>query len=625
MKRMSKIAYLKLVTLISFVCITLGNIVAYNNPAKGYELSIYESTPFSIWVSLFFAMVMGLFIVTYNMKYKCPMYISFLGLLVLLTCRLSVQCLPYVRGYYTFNYDHVSHIGLIKDIINTGFFPDYVFYPITHILLSEITLVTNLHVLLVSNCTAAVVSLFYLVSLYLIANFCFDKNIAFLAITTATLVIFDEYSVLLMPNGLSMLFIPFFLFLFFKSKDSSKYPIVLLIIIFLYPFFHPFSSFIVIIYLFSANIIIFLCGLLLSSKPPLSGLLGKIYENIHRNTSFLQNTSLLDSLSLPKKSDYNFNFSATLVLLIIWILWILSFACFFPSIRRLFHSILFLDDSSALVEMGSKLDKVGLQGWDVLYLLMKDQGDTLIFLLFTFLSVYIFFKIKNRYNEPLIYVCLIVLTTITGLFYLSYLSGIIPGLSNFNASRLLVFIPLFTPIYVGHVFHTVLKKNNFLILSFCLIIVLASTVSGVGLYTSPYKLRPSLQVTQMDVDGGKWALNYKNIDVNYTYITTSPPRRIADYVIGHSERKSRKDFLYQGVKSQIPDHFNYSYYEKVGDSYDEDKYAVIHKLDRIVYSTVWKNVGRFSDTDFIYMERDSTVEKLYSNGECDVYYIHSNI
>jgi hypothetical protein len=125
----------------------------------------------------------------------------------------------------------------------------------------------------------------------------------------------------------------------------------------------------------------------------------------------------------------------------------------------------------------------------------------------------------------------------------------------------------------------------------------------------------------MDVDGSAWDITYKNTSIDSIYIQTSPLYKIADLTIGYTQKIKRTDF--GNVYSQIPDHFNYSNYSGLGYSYTEDKYSLIHKMDKIAYTTVWKVVGRFGEKDFATLENDSTVDKLYSNNECCVFYIHS--
>ena len=101
----------------------------------------------------------------------------------------------------------------------------------------------------------------------------------------------------------------------------------------------------------------------------------------------------------------------------------------------------------------------------------------------------------------------------------------------------------------------------------------------------------------------------------------SPTYRFADAILNKGESDRRVDISH--YPPNIPDHFNYTSYEFLGNSYSKNKYAVITMFDKIIYDTVWDTVGRFNKDDFEKLEQDSTVDKLYSNGGCDAWYIHA--
>jgi len=124
----------------------------------------------------------------------------------------------------------------------------------------------------------------------------------------------------------------------------------------------------------------------------------------------------------------------------------------------------------------------------------------------------------------------------------------------------------------------------------------------------------------MDMAGMAWFIEEKESTIKCIQIM-SPPRRFAQGILGTVEAKKRSDIK---RSPQFRDHFAYDEYDTVGEQYAEDKYAAITKFDRILYSTVWKVVGRFDEADFERLEQDPTVSKLYSNGELDVYLIHSS-
>jgi hypothetical protein len=119
--------------------------------------------------------------------------------------------------------------------------------------------------------------------------------------------------------------------------------------------------------------------------------------------------------------------------------------------------------------------------------------------------------------------------------------------------------------------------------------------------------------------GMAWLFEEKNTAIG-CIIIMSPPKRYADGILGTVESDKRNDI--RGDVVQCSDHFGYANYDTLGEQYPVDKYAGITKQDRVLYSTVWQAVGRFNNTDFERLDRDKTVDKLYSNSELDVYYIH---
>jgi hypothetical protein len=276
--------------------------------------------------------------------------------------------------------------------------------------------------------------------------------------------------------------------------------------------------------------------------------------------------------------------------------------------------------------MSNTLNKINIRGFDLLELFVRIMGDDFIFLILSFVSFIIFLKSstedKKKHENLLI---LLALTLFFGSMYSGYLFNIIPGIENIGSDRLTAYLVIFTPISAGFVYqHLLVKKINakrFNIKPFiCLIIIMsASIISIFSLYTSPYVLRPTPEVTKMDIDGTTWLLNHKDPSITCAEIM-SPVFRFADCVLGHDSVRHRIDVLYS---VSIPDHFNYTYKTYLGNSYTEDRYSLITKFDTVIYDTVWKAVGRFDTEDFEKLNFDSTVDKLYSNGETNVYYIHS--
>jgi hypothetical protein len=51
-----------------------------------------------------------------------------------------------------------------------------------------------------------------------------------------------------------------------------------------------------------------------------------------------------------------------------------------------------------------------------------------------------------------------------------------------------------------------------------------------------------------------------------------------------------------------------------------DTYIVISEIDRVTYEGAWNSVGRFAAQDFEMIGEDYAVDRIYSNGELDVWY-----
>lgn len=590
---------LKIVAIFSFTLIIISSSISYLNPVKGYELSIYESTPILVWIFLIMSIAGGFTIILhqiYTEEYKSSNF-WLMGFFLVILNRVTLLYIPYIRGYYTWNGDNITHFGLVKSILHTGYVPCDIFYPITHILLSISISISGMPIELIVNHSTGLFSIFYAVSIYLLATVVLQSRDAqLLSAAAISGVLFNGYDVYVMPNGWSIMYLPFVFFIFFSllnsNKSSVKYTLLLVILLILYPFFHPLSSAIIILFFITIGFSMIFLYIIGEKKK----------HDINRLLDF-------------------FPIKLIAIELTIFLSWIMTFQGFNVNIINLYNSITKGHGPDALVQMAEKLDKINIHGIDFLNLIIKIMGDDIIFLVLSIIAVIIIFKNKeDRKGSYNLIIILGIIFTI-GIIYLAYLFNIIPGLGNIGSERLLAYLVIFTPLPVGHTFKNLIGKKKYAGIIICLVIVIiASTISIFSLYSSPYILRPNIQVTQMDIYGMSWFFENKDRNISDTGIM-SPSYRFADAILGIDEVLKRSDIKH--YFPQIPDHFNYSFNKSLGKSYTQDKYSVITMLDRTIYDTVWKTIGRFHKQDFDKLESDSTVDKLYSNGEASVWYIHS--
>lgn len=591
---MTRIDYkLKIAAILCFSLISLSIIIAYDNPARGYELSIYESTSYIVWIFLIISIAGGVTIIVhqvYTKEYKSSSF-WLVGLLILILSRITLLYIPFIRGYYTWNGDNVTHIGYIKDILFTGYIARDNSYPITHILLAELISISGAPIELIVNHSTALFSIFYVFSIYLLATVASPtKYVQLLSVAAIGGVLFNTYDVYLMPNGWSILYLPLVFFLFFKSlvkRPATEYKSLFAITLILVPFFHPLSSTMLIIMLLTVGVIQYLIHVIKYKKLPKGNFL------------------------------HFFPINSMLVVLIILLPWLLSFQKFNANIRGLYSALTTGHGPDAIAEMGEQLNKINIHGVDFVNLTLKVMGDDIIFLVLSMIAVIILFKKQEEIKSNNILIILLGITFVTGIIYTAYLFNIIPGLENFAASRLLAYLVIFTPISAGFTLKHLISKKTYVYAIICIFIIqAASMISIFSLYPSPHIIQPNIQVTQTDMYGAKWVIDYKNRDIKLAEIM-SPVFRFADAILGTNKRIDIKR------ASQLPDHFNYTVSNRLGEEYTTDKYAVITQFDREIYDTVWKEVGRFRKEDFEKLDADVSVDKLYSNGGVTVWYIHS--
>ncbi|MCZ7355874.1 MAG: hypothetical protein O8C66_08885 [Candidatus Methanoperedens sp.] len=588
---------LKIVAILCFVFISLSTLIAYTNPSKDFELSIYESTPISVWVLLIISIAGGVAIIVHQVYTKEYKYGNFwqLGFLILILSRVTLLYIPFIRGYYTWNGDNISHIGFVKDILFTGHIPSDNFYPITHILLTMLISSSGAPIELIVNHSTALLSIFYVVSIYLLATTALSSREAqLLSVAAIGGVLFNGYDVYLMPNGWSILYLPLVFFLFFKSllnRFPLEHKLLLVVTLVLFPFFHPLSSLMLIIMILTIGVISCLIHII--------GNKNVFWHNI----------------------PYLFPITSTFIVLTILLPWILSFQGFKINIHLLYNALTTGYGQDVIAQMGERLNKINVHGLDFVNLILKIMGDDIIFLVLSIIAAIILFKNheeRKRNNNLLVFIGI---TFVVGMMYVAYLFNIIPGLGNIGSQRLLAYLVIFTPISAGFTLKHFINKKNYISAIVCIVIIMmASIISILSLFPSPYILQPNVQVTQMDMYGVKWFVDNKDRKISDTVIM-SPTYRFADAIIGSNEVNKRTDIKHFSL--QIPDHFNYYLNKYIGESYTEDKYAVITEFDKTIYDTVWKVVGRFHKEDFEKLEMDKTVDKLYNNGELNVWYVRA--
>jgi len=589
----------------SLGCILLAitNISVLLNPARGYELSFYDSIPIFTWYFLLIASFCGIYIAAYEVYTKhCYVSSTWLyGLLILLLSRINFLLIPYNRGYIGWCGDHLTHVGFVRDIITSANISGDNFYPTTHIIIASISTVSNISFNTVIMCSTALLSAFFVLSYYLLGNFLFkDKRIVILTIASLGCAFLSDYDLFLRPNGWAVLLLPFILYLLFRAiepHNGNTYLLLSVIVIILVPFIHVNNGMVVAIFLTTYvifNLFVFLFNAL-------------------KNRS-------ADQSAIPGGSTISILF---ILLFVIFSYWVLTFRFFYSNLNRLFDALLLSSEGRDVFgSMGESASKLQLDAPDLISLVIKIEGTKVVILLLFFLSLCIYYRNPGLVHKSRINVfnTFIIATFFFGFGYFLFILGV-PGLDAIAGERFLRYTVVFAALLMGVVYLHLLSYKKLFCVAICfLLIIFVFYISIFGLVPSPNIQRPTPQVTLMEMKGMEWSLIHKDNAIGYIKVM-SPPYRYADAILGVDERKGRADI---GVYiDTVPDHFNYENLIYFGSNIDSDKYLVLTEYDKVIYQTVWNTVGRFNYSDFVRLKNDESVSALYSNDECDVYFINS--
>ena len=141
-----------------------------------------------------------------------------------------------------------------------------------------------------------------------------------------------------------------------------------------------------------------------------------------------------------------------------------------------------------------------------------------------------------------------------------------------------------------------------------------------AIYPSPLTLRANPAAGYAQVAGQDWVLKQGSPSVKTVGLGAAFLYRFASALWGGSQKT---DYPHEDRDEHVPDHFNYSHCETLCESFEGDRYMRSReKFIELLYTELYPQIGRFTKYDFAKLERDSSVDKLYNNGDVQVWYVH---
>lgn len=586
--------------IISFILLGISLIVCWMNPAAKYEASIYLSTPGIYWLSLLISLFIGFFIIIkFNFTDEKKIY-KHCALFLLFIAFTSFLALWIIRGYYLWcSGDPLSHLGWIKEILLTGHLEKDNIYPVTHIFLAQICAIFNINPIIPHKYIPLYFGILYLIFMYLFARAILsDKKIAIFALLVA-IIPMGGWFLNLTPNHLSNLTLPLVFFILFQYISNKKYEwcILLLLMCFLFPIFHPVPSLVLLLMIFALTV-------------PILTLAEKVANRFFKlNLTFNIKTSM-----------------GVTIILFVWIItWVSSFYVWDYTIRNI-YTLLTEGASTKLDKLVGDIFYAQSSGYSVIKQFLKVYGGQIIYLVLTAIGcIALWKKIQQDEMTGTSYLKLLMLTipliTITLLMGILYFTNI----DAFGPGRLEIYLIMITILFVGYVLFEYIRSGQCLKRVVCvsLFLVFLFIIAGLKIYPSPYVLSANWQITKTEINGMALLLRSKDkMPITSLSIT---PIRFAHALLTKDERSRIKFNWNVSDELKIPFHFGYDDSLNLGDYYDENMYMVLTYRDRILYKKVFSEVAhlRFLDDDFNKLDKDNSLTKFYENGGFDSYYIHS--
>lgn len=605
-------SFQKLALIFLFSLLSIALIISWNTPATGYEASIYRSTPLILWVSLIASVIVGITLVVAPIaKNKLDQsYLWKIGFLLVFLSYAVCLALFIIRGYYMWcmGGDPASHIGRIRETLDTGHVPTSLIYPITHIYLSEIIFMTDLDLVFLHKIVPLIFGLLCVIFMYVFARALFSRSAeALLAVVISCCLPFDWY-LNLTPNALANLFFPFALFLVVRYLRQNAWPwaVALSAVILLYPVFHPVPA-----------IFLGVTFLTLWIPPKLPEITKAIQK---RKIGTLNFRKLEFVLAQP-----------FLILLIWFISWISSFSIWGYTIRSMYNTISSEGEPSKMMDLMDQITYAQGYGYNVVEQIIRRLWDPIIL---TILSAICFLLLWRAYSQGLRKDEL--LFSFYGPF--GMLAFIIPLLYLFNLTfgplRLVVYVSILGGVFSAYLLTYLLigerKSSLFrganLKTAFVILMTFGLFIGGMlNLYPSPYNLTLNYQTTQSEVAGMAYIYEHRNVSIPLSGITIAPGR-FADMLLTPEERAIQRLPVYL-EEHVAPWHFGYDKYSSISSSYDEEIDVAIVQRDKVVYKDYFPEMAqyRFDTQDFEQLREDPGASLLYSNGDLELWKVYGDL
>ncbi|MGM0717706.1 MAG: hypothetical protein ACQET5_11155 [Halobacteriota archaeon] len=595
----------KIALTIGFVLLTVGILSAYVEPASGYELSPYASTPITFWACTALSCLVSLG-VAFDRE-RSP-HLRTIALLLTVGVFVALISIPVIRNYQFFGpADSLTHLGWVRDFRTGTLQPFDILYPATHVIALLFGEVGGVRLPRAGQLTVIVYFVLYLLFLPLCVGYLSDSDwaVPFGLYAAALFLPVNNVSVFRMmhPTTQAILFLPFVFFVTFlylrtppdterRRFSLSSWSILLYVAVASLLFVHPQQA---------ANLLVVFVVI-------------SVVQATYRHFD-------------DRLGDYDIGrerlaYAPAAFIAVLFGLWVPQHGrATGPGsiiIERVFQFITGTSESPvdgaaqrgrSLSDIGSSIEEIFVKLFLVTLLFFIIAG---LLMLLSYAGRIDWKDVDKRAVIKYLSISFFALTAIFAVYFLSSVTT-----QHYRQIGLLAMVASILGAVMLSDGLTALA-DRFSVRSIVgiagplLAIMLLLSVASV--YQSPYIYQDSAHITEMELTGYETAIDYRSDEVVFTNIRGGTAR-YADAVYGRngSERMdiNRAD---EPIPEQVFNQGNMTTY------YDDPHYLVVLDRDYDREVIVYKGF-RFTSRGFDSLDQRSGVSKLISNEGFHLYYI----
>lgn len=590
--------------IIGYSALAVAIVSAYMNPARFYELSIYQQTPSIFWVGISIGLTTSV-ILTYVSITPQGRAIA-LNLAAL--SMTIVVLLPVLRNYYYIGEgDALGHLGTALDLkvgvesVIEGL------YPASHTLSVVIHYITGIEIRNGLMMLLAILFIAFILFIPLtIRLFSNDKWVVSIAVFSSLFLLpINHFTTTMHPHTTSytihLVPLLIYLFLVLLSTSNRSYVILLLVSMSAVILFHPQQA---------ANIII-LFGTI--------AILQLIIETV-------------SSRSISSTTGRNIYSHIVSMMVVFW-LWTEGLEKVSANIQRPLASFLARQEEEIGGDAQAAIPSLEIAGGSVEEIFIK---MFLIGFIYCVLSSVLmtasltelieessnkFYKIGKdlAFSSPLSNIMIIYLTfgfvAITGMF-LFYILGNHSIQYFRHHSFMMVIITVIGSLSLGQLSKSIVRKGNqkTLLTGICVLFVAFLLLSVPVVHVSPYIYQESEHVPKSQIEGYETAFEYQDEAISFAYIR-SPTYRYHTAIVGEREEIS----FTEAEPATPPRHF--SEQGSLRSYYEEQTYLVVTSRDRTRDRNLHEGV-RYTREDYEQFDEGTGIDQIHDNGGFTLYRIN---